>query len=300
MNISQLKKSFSIPKRTLSILIILATLLSVVYYFYKHHSLVSDLKNITPYVFIEVLALYALMLVVLALIFKATMRLARVDIHSKENYLINAYSLFMNFFIPGQTGPAYRGYYMKKNHKLKYLDYSLATALYYMVYGLLSVGFVVAGSQPYYFSLPIILVAVLAGYIVIKLYISKKGDNSRLNLGLKNVMFIIFATLCQVVLQAIIYFIEIHNTKSQVHVSQIITYTGTANLALFVALTPGAIGIREGFLILTEKLNHISSSTIVLANVVDRSVYIIYLLIIGLAIVSLKIKSQLSAMAKPS
>ncbi len=238
-----------------------------------------------------------LMLVVLVIVFKATMRLVNVTLHTRENTLINAYSLFMNFFIPGQTGPAFRAYYMKKNHSLKYLDYTIATIIYYLIYGLLSLILVVAGSQAYYISLPVILAVLALSAIGLKFYLSKK-KSTKLNLSPPAVLFIVGATLAQVILQGIIYFVEIHSVKSGIHINQVITYTGTANLALFVALTPGAIGIREGFLILTERLNHISSSTIVLANVIDRSVYVLFLLILGLAIISLKIKSKLDSVAK--
>jgi uncharacterized membrane protein YbhN (UPF0104 family) len=92
--------------------------------------------------------------------------------------------------------------------------------------------------------------------------------------------------------------IEIHSVKHGVRFSQVVTYAGTANLALFVSLTPGAIGIRESFLILSEKLNHLSSSTIVLANVVDRSVYIAFLLILGVVIALLKVRDRLGVLNK--
>ena len=118
--INKLKKSLRISKRTLNIVIILSTLTAAVYYFYKHHTLLTDLKKISPFVAVEVFFLYILMLAVLILIYQATMKLVNIKISFKENGLINAYSLFMNFFIPGQTGPAFRAYYMKKNYSLKY------------------------------------------------------------------------------------------------------------------------------------------------------------------------------------
>ncbi|HEY1645001.1 MAG TPA: lysylphosphatidylglycerol synthase domain-containing protein, partial [Candidatus Saccharimonadales bacterium] len=154
MNLKKLQQSLKLPRRTLNIIIILATLSSAVYYFYNHHSLITDLKHISPYVALEVFGLYVLMLGVLVVIYTATMRLVNIKMPLKENSLINTYSLFMNFFIPGQTGPAFRAYYMKKNYKLKYLNYTLATIVYYLVYGVLSVIFVIAGSQRYYITLP--------------------------------------------------------------------------------------------------------------------------------------------------
>jgi uncharacterized membrane protein YbhN (UPF0104 family) len=220
------------------------------------------------------------------------MKLVNIKISFKENGLINAYSLFMNFFIPGQTGPAFRAYYMKKNYSLKYLNYTLSTIFYYLIYGLLSVIFILVGSQPIYLSLPVILIFILIAVLAIRIYLKKKKQ-VRLELSIKSIAFLTLATFCQVVLQSVIYFIEIHSITSGIHFNQVITYTGVANLALFAALTPGAIGIREGLLILTEKLNHVTSNTIVLANVIDRSVYIIFLLILGILIAGLKIKQKL-------
>jgi uncharacterized membrane protein YbhN (UPF0104 family) len=198
----------------------------------------------------------------------------------------------MNFFIPGQTGVAFRAYYMKKNYQLKYLDYTLATIIYYLIYAVISVIFIVAGSQPYYLTLPIILAVIALAALGIKIYL-RRNQKGRLKLHLKSLSYLALITLAQVVLQSLIYMIEIHSVKHGVKFSQVVTYTGTANLALFVALTPGAIGIRESFLILSEKLNHLSSSTIVLANVIDRSVYIAFLLILGVVIALLKVRERL-------
>ncbi|HEY5152784.1 MAG TPA: hypothetical protein VII55_02310, partial [Candidatus Saccharimonadales bacterium] len=80
--------------------------------------------------------------------------------------------------------------------------------------------------------------------------------------------------------------------------SQAIIYTGAANLALFVSLTPGAIGFRESFLVFSRHLHHISDNTIVAVNILDRSVYIVFLLILAVFIFgthaqrSLKTKSE--------
>jgi uncharacterized membrane protein YbhN (UPF0104 family) len=270
---------------------------AAVYYFTKHHNLLTSLKHISPVVIVEVFALYVLMLGVLVVVYEATMGLVRIKLKYKENWLINSYSLFINFFVPGQAGPAFRAYYMKKNHGLKYLDYTVATIIYYLVYGILSLIFVLAGSQPYFIALPAILAIILVGIISLVLYLKRKKE-SRLNLSPRAVIFLIGATLSQVVLQTIIYFVELHSVKPGMPINNVITYAGTANLALFVALTPGAIGIREGFLILTHRLNHLAVGTIVLANVIDRSVYIIFLLALGAVIAVLKVREKLGVARK--
>ena len=71
------------------------------------------------------------------------------------------------------------------------------------------------------------------------------------------------------------------------------TYSGAANFALFVSLTPGAIGFRETFLIFTEHLDRINTATVLSANVIDRSVYIVFLAILFLLAIGINLKKRL-------
>lgn len=101
------------------------------------------------------------------------------------------------------------------------------------------------------------------------------------------------ASLIQVGLMVCIYFVELKAVMPSVNLGQVLIYTGAANFALFVSLTPGAIGFRESFLIFSEKLHHISSSTVVAASTIDRSVYIVLLLISAFIIFTTHAKKKL-------
>ncbi len=101
------------------------------------------------------------------------------------------------------------------------------------------------------------------------------------------------ATLLQLTAQAVIFGIELHNTGANVSVGQVLSYTGVANMALFVALTPGSIGIRELFLVFSQHLHHIGDGTIVAANVIDRGVYFVFLGILFVLVLSLHAKDKL-------
>jgi uncharacterized membrane protein YbhN (UPF0104 family) len=85
------------------------------------------------------------------------------------------------------------------------------------------------------------------------------------------------ATAAQIAAVSLIYFLELRNVAPGTHFSQAIIYTGAANLALFVSLTPGAIGFRESFLLFSQNLHHVSGSTIVAASILDRAVYVLVL-----------------------
>jgi uncharacterized membrane protein YbhN (UPF0104 family) len=281
-----------LPKKTINIVLILATLTAAVYYFSKHKDLLSVLGHVSPVLIIEIFLFNIVMFAVLILIFKATLNLTKLKIGLFENGLLNAYSMFINFFIPGQAGPAFRGYYLYKKYRLKILDYTLATAIYYVFYGLISIVLVFAGSKPWWMTT--LVATIVIGMIAIgsRIYL-RRYKEEKLNLKIRPLLYLFMATLLQSIVQIIIYFSELHYLNHNISFNQVVTYTGAANLALFVGLTPGAIGVRETFLILTEKLNHISSSTIVLANVIDRSVFIVFLLCLGIVILVFKAKDRL-------
>jgi uncharacterized membrane protein YbhN (UPF0104 family) len=87
----------------------------------------------------------------------------------------------------------------------------------------------------------------------------------------------LLATVIQSVIQITIFAVELDYVNPNISVHQAVTYTGAANFSLFVALTPGAIGIRETFLLLSRHLHHISSANIISASIIDRAVFIVFL-----------------------
>jgi hypothetical protein len=262
-------------RRSATIIILGLSVVLVVYYLVKHRSLLTQLGHISPWVILGVLLLYGVLFGVLFLILDATLRLCRIRLGKQENIILNAYTLIINnFFIIGQNGPIFRGYYLNKHYGLKVRNYVSVTLFYFLMYGIISVFFIFLGSQAWWLTLLAGVLMIGAGATLIKLYIKRrKFSASELSFTPKAVAYLMIATLLQAVVQAVIYGVELHSSGHvHVDVGQVITYTGTANLALFVALTPGAIGIRESFLLLSERLHHISSSMIVVANVIDRSV----------------------------
>lgn len=279
-------------KPLVSILIILATILAAVYYLANHKNLITNLTKISPLLVVLILFLYVLMLFVLVGTFHFTVKLLNIKLNLKDNILLNCYSIFMNFFVPGQTGPIYRGYYLKTNHKVKAIDFTLATAIYFAIYVIISVLFILFGSQSIVLASVASVIFILGIIFSVKFYLKK--ENSKLKISAKNIVGLVFITIIQLFLQTIIYLVELHSVDKTVSLSSSLTYTGSAALTIFVSLTPGAIGIREGFLLLTRHLSHLSNSTIVLANIIDRSVFILYLLIIGLLILVFHINKRIN------
>jgi uncharacterized membrane protein YbhN (UPF0104 family) len=157
------------------------------------------------------------------------------------------------------------------------------------------------GTRPWWQTILATIIVGAFSFMVVNYYAkrSKLGAHS-LNLSPKTIGYLFLATLLQAGVQAVIYGVELHSVNHHIHTTQVLTYTGAANLALFVSLTPGAIGIRESFLIFTRHLHHISSANIIVANVIDRSVYIVYLLVLIVIIIAVQAKGKLRIKNLPS
>jgi uncharacterized membrane protein YbhN (UPF0104 family) len=268
-------------RSAISIVLVLITIVFAVIYIADHRPLITQLKHTPLLVSLTVLALYGVMFGVLMLILSASVRICRTKLGKKEHAQLNSHSLFINFFIPGQGGPAYRGIYLNKKHNLRAKNYVIVTLMYYGFYAVVSIALLLISSRPWWQIIGAILLAAAFSLFVINKYSSRiKLNKHSLVLSPINLMYLFLATVLQSLVQLSIYGVELHNVDAHIKLSQVITYTGAANLALFVSLTPGAIGIRETFLIFTEHLHHISSANIIVANIIDRSVYLVFLLML--------------------
>ncbi|HMH31114.1 MAG TPA: lysylphosphatidylglycerol synthase domain-containing protein [Methylomirabilota bacterium] len=273
-------------------LILVTTVVVFSVYFNKHPEVRHQLKHTPLQLLIILLGLYFLFTGCLALINTATLRLCKTSLEFTESLLLSMYSSVINFFGPLQSGPAFRALYLKQKHDVKLKDYTSATAVYYFFYALAS-GLLLLSGILHYWLLLMVVLALAAMLFVRHTKIERLQNIKRLTRG--NWEFLAIASLLQVGLLVVIYFVELRAVMPSVGLDQVLIYTGAANLALFVSLTPGAIGFREAFLIFTQRLHHIDASTIIAANLIDRSVYIILLLILAAGIFGTHTNRRLKA-----
>lgn len=261
----------------LAVMVLILTLCSAGY-FLRHNPAVLKQLSATPLsVLILLLSMYLLFMAILWWIFRASLQLCRAVLPQKETLVVTAYSSIINFFGPLQSGPIFRAVYLKKRHNVSLGKYAAASLVYYVFYAVFSGLFLLNGLLGWW---TILCGFALLGvcYGVLQLPYKRIRDVRRLNqrgLGLMAA-----ATFSQVALLGAIFYIELHSIDSSINVSQAITYTGAANFALFVSITPGAIGFREAFVFLAQHLHHISVTTVAAASLLDRGVYITMLLIL--------------------
>ena len=265
-------------RATIAIVLICLTLVAFAYYLNHNSYLLTQLSHTHISILVWLFLLYAAWFLALCGIVLSCVRICQTSLEAKEGFLLNAYSTLVNFFVPGQGGIVVRGAYLKRIKKLKVRNYIFVTLIYYMFYAIIASLLLLIASRPLWQALTATIIVGLISLLIIYLFINRSRiQMTELAITKINLGYLFGATLLQAIIQIAIYGVELHSVNSHVSLSQMITYTGAANFALFVALTPGAIGIREAFLLFTRHLHHISSANIVAANIIDRAVFIVVL-----------------------
>jgi uncharacterized membrane protein YbhN (UPF0104 family) len=280
-------------KLGLAIVILATTVGLFVHYAATHPDVIRKVGDLSPGMLAMLLGFYAIWFAAISIVLFVSLRMYNKPISRQENLLLNAYSSLVNFFGPGQSGPAFRGVYLKKRHNFSLKHYIFTTLLYYAFYAVLSAFLLCVGSRPWWQTVLLMIAAAISSVVVIKWYSKRSSLKDQPGINPTNMSFMFGAVVLQMIAQVGIYYVELHNVSPGVSFSQILTYTGAANFALFVSLTPGAIGIREAFLVFSQNLHHIGNSAIVAANIIDRAAYLVVLGIMFVAVVTLHAKDKL-------
>ena len=280
-------------KLAVAIVILATTVGLFVRYAATHPDVIHKVGDLSPGMLALLLVFYAMWFAAISIVLKISLHMYNKPITKQENLLLNAYSSLVNFFGPGQSGPAFRGLYLKKRHNFSLKHYIFTTLLYYGFYAVLSAFLLCVGSRPWWQTTILMVLAAVASVVIIKWYAERSSLKDQPGVNPTNMAYMFGAVALQMVAQVGIFYVELHNVSPGVSFSQVLTYTGAANFALFVSLTPGAIGIREAFLVFSQNLHHIGNSAIVAANIIDRAAYLVVLGIMFIAVITLHAKDKL-------
>lgn len=280
-------------KFVLALVLLVATVLVFVRYVATHPAVLQKLKEINPALMVLLLVCYAVWFLALVWYLSVSVRMYGKNMTKQENVLLSAYSSLLNFFGPGQSGPAFRGLYLKKRHGLALKKFIFTTLLYYGFYAVLSALLLCAGSRPWWQTVLAVVAAGAISYVVVRRYARRAKVQQEPGVNFRNLALLFTATALQVGMQAVIFYIELRDVSTNVSIAQALTYTGAANFALFVSITPAAIGIREAFLVFSQNLHHIGNTVIIAANVIDRAMYLLLLGILFILVLMLHAKKTL-------
>lgn len=207
-----------------------------------------------------------------------------------ESARVTAYSSLINFFGFFQGGVGFRGLYLKRHYQVSLKRYTLLTFIQYLVFfgvaGLmLIIGLALVLSLS---TLFLVVLGILVSLIFLSfgIYKIKPSILNRLFqrvtsiiplVHVKSILFISLISMLMLTGSMIANSIELSVIGAHVTLGGLLIYTGISQFAIIVALTPGAVGIREGILLLVQGQMMLSTNDIVLAATIDRLLYFITL-----------------------
>jgi len=283
----------------LVILIVGLTIGLFVYYLISHPETIKSISRLSPLTLLLLTLAYIGTVIANAFVLFASLRLIKKPVGFFENIALTGYSSVVNFFGPLQSGPGFRAAYLKTKHGVTVKRFLYVTVIFYGFFALIN-GLVIAGAILLSASpnlIPALLLIIAAAGLVGSLVLLRlpRVANALKNISLAdiNVFYIGLGALLLSAATATAYFIELNHVDPSVTIWQTIVYTAAANLALFVSLTPGAIGFRESFLLLSQQLHGIPTDSIIGASVIDRAFYVVFLLVMFVLLIAFGMRARL-------
>lgn len=274
--------------RSFGVVVVLSTVCGFLWFAHMHPEIVGNLKQTTALTIVSIVVMYAGSIFSLTCILAATLRLYGKYLPCSDNVLLTAYSSLVNFFGPGQSGPSVRAVYLKVKHGIYIKHFLFATFIYIEWLALMSGGMLIAPKIPWCLTIAYIAIAAIAGALAIW-YLAGPNATAFVPMECKPrlvrmVLTTGIGTALQIAFITAAYFVELCAVDASVTLSQAISFTGAANFSLFVSITPGSIGIREAFLFFSQNIHGVSVETIATASALDRAVYFIVLVLLGMLV----------------
>ncbi len=258
-------------------MILVLTATAFVRYFQAHPQYLSELRHTEWPWLIGILIANFCGITALAALYQVLVQMTGKRLGTVENWLLTIYSSIANFFGPLQSGPGVRAAYLKTKHQVKLRAYFLATLLYYGIYAVFSAFFLLVGARPWWQTILACLVAAGISGLVIRWTAGRQRNHSSFHITAPLMTSLIGFTLLQIMFIGIRYYFALRAAGTEVSLGQLVSYTGAANFALFVSITPDGIGIREAFLLFAQGIHHVSTQAIVTASLIDRATYVVFL-----------------------
>lgn len=290
-------------KRYLGPIVIAVTIFAFIWFVRTHPEVITQLKNTPLSTILFIILAYAGSLGALAFILQVSLKLYDKFLPYTENFLLTAYSSIMNFFGPGQSGPGVRAVYLKVKHGFSLKRFMFVTLIYFAWFAFISGVMLGAAVLPWWIT-TFGIIGIAGGCIfVIWKFVSKSKvsllpDEAKPKL-VKTILLIGVGTAAQLFFITLAYYIELESVNPSISVGQAVSYTGAANFALFVSITPGAIGIREAFLLFSQQIHGISAENITAASILDRAVYFVVLGLLGILVLVTHAGKKFTAKAHP-
>jgi uncharacterized membrane protein YbhN (UPF0104 family) len=271
--------------------LLVLTLAAFVYYFLQNQALFGRISNLTWWQVLLIITGQAIVFFSNILVSIIFIQFIGRRFHFLDSTRITAYSSLVNFFGFLQGGVGLRGIYFKRQFGMSLKKYLRLTVIQYLflfgvsgLFVLIGISFTNGLSSALMIAFGGIVIAALGFVLFGKSGVAKKlqarlGALTQL-LQARPLIMLFAVILLQLLGSLLANFTELQAIGADVSFGGLLIYTGTSQFAIVIALTPGAIGIREALLLIVQQQMHLQTQDIVLAATVDRAIYFVTLALI--------------------
>lgn len=274
------------------------------YYFFSNRDSFAVLKTVSIVALISIGLIELLIIATNALYLKISLNIYERNGRWKDLFFATFKSSVINFFAFFQAGIGYRAYFMKKNYKISYKGFTSILVMNYWALMMVSCLFGIVGlllQEQSLVSKDLIVPSLLLSttLILMILLVALPGTLAKITSYFKVSKlqsyihqfqshrtywpsFIKIAT-AQYILSFLITVVLLKSIGADPTLEGVLVYAAVAQFSIFIALTPSAIGIKEGLLIATQDAMSVSTEQIVVAATLERVVYFVILIILGAA-----------------
>lgn len=290
--------------RAWRLLLLAAAIIAFSYYFSSHQSQFARLADLQWWQIGLVVAGQAVIYFSNVMIAVILVRYIGRKLPLTSAARLTAYSSLVNFFGFLQGGVGLRGVFFKQKFGMKYRQYTALTMLQYLLLFGVSALLVLLGLSLAQNPLAAMVVLLVVVSVAIALVAARRMTTLPLLDRLKRLApaswllsekrlltYLGLMILLQLAGALLAYGVELQAVGANISPGGLLVYTGVSQFSVVIALTPGAIGIREGLLLLVQSQMSITTQDIILASVIDRGVYVLMLAL--MAVMTLVLKDKL-------
>ena len=296
-----------ILKKYISPILTLLVLILFAIYLYNNPEILIRLKNTNPLFVILIMILYLFVFFLEGLFILVTLKIFNKKIKSLEGWYIATFSRIGNYLLPMRAGAVFRAVYLNKKYNFEYSNFFATLYGYYVVFFLTNsiiiftlLLFKAIVLKETYITLILFFSVLIAGMIVLiflRVSLNKIFKKSK---GIINVVIsfldkflvgwdlivksgnlfikLILLAFANIFVNILIVYIEFISIEKVGDIIDVVLYTCISGISLFISITPGSLGLREGVLLLTSDSLGLTSSEVMELAFLDRGIMFLLLL----------------------
>lgn len=271
--------------------LLVLTLIAFIYYFVQNQELFNRIGNLTWWQVLLIILGQSIVFFSNILVSIIFLQFIGKKLHFLDSTRITAYSSLVNFFGFLQGGVGLRGVYFKRHFGMTLKKYFGLTVIQYLfLFGISGLFVLIGISFTTSLSSALLLGTLTIVFVVVAVLLFRKTRavqkiRTKLSaltqlLQARPLTMLLAVIILQLLGSLLASFTELQAIGADVSLGGLLIYTGTSQFAIVIALTPGAIGIREALLLIVQQQMHLTTQDIVLAATVDRAIYFVTLALI--------------------